>query len=107
MRMIRAFFMALGMFTAIPCPWRPWAEDARDWMLAALPAVGLVIGLLWAGVAWLGQRLLPSIAAALTLDKRNAIRATAAAQAIQRMMQKKLLKLLFIASVSVIQLSLG
>lgn len=67
MRMIRAFFMALGMFTAIPCPWRPWDEDARDWMLAALPAVGLVIGLLWAGLAWLGARLLPGIAAALTV----------------------------------------
>ena len=67
MRLIRAFFMALGMFTAIPCPWRPWDEDARDWMLAALPAVGLVIWLLWAGFAWLGQRLLPGIAAALTV----------------------------------------
>ena len=65
--MIRAFFMALGMFTAIPCPWRPWDEDVRDWMLAALPAVGLVIGLLWAGLAWLGARLLPGIAAALTV----------------------------------------
>ncbi len=67
MRMIRAFFMALGMFTAIPCPWRPWDEDARDWMLAALPAVGLVIGLLWAGLAWLFRRLLPGVAAALTV----------------------------------------
>lgn len=66
MRLIRAFFMCLGMFTSIPCPWRPWDEDARDWMLVMLPVVGLVVGLLWAGLAWLGNRLLPGISAALT-----------------------------------------
>ena len=47
MRLIRAFFMCLGMFTSIPCPYRPWDEDARDWMLVTLPVVGLVIGALW------------------------------------------------------------
>lgn len=65
MRLIRAFFMCLGMFTAVPCPWRPWDEDARDWMLVMLPAVGLVIGLLWLGLGWLGRGLLPGISAAL------------------------------------------
>ena len=65
MKLIRAFFMGLGMFTAIPCPWRPWDEDARGWMLATLPAVGLVIGLLWAGLARLGLWLLPAVSGAL------------------------------------------
>lgn len=65
MRLIRAFFMCLGMFTALPCPWRPWDEDARDWMLVMLPGVGLVIGLLWLLLARLGLWLAPGVSAAL------------------------------------------
>ena len=65
MKLIKAFFMCLGMFTAIPCPYRPWDEDARDWMLVMLPPVGLVIGLLWFGLDWLGWELTPAIADAL------------------------------------------
>ena len=65
MKLIKAFFMCLGMFTAIPCPWRPWDEDARDWMLVMLPPVGLVIGLLWFGLDWLGWELTPAIGSAL------------------------------------------
>lgn len=58
--------MCLGMFTSIPCPCRPWDEEARDWMLVTLPAVGLMVGLLWWGFALLGTRLLPGVSAALT-----------------------------------------
>ena len=29
MRLIRAFFMCMGMFTALPLPWRPWDERDR------------------------------------------------------------------------------
>ena len=65
MRLIRAFFMCLGMFTSIPCPYRPWDEDARDWMLVMLPAVGLVVGLLWAGFGLLGWALVPAVGGAL------------------------------------------
>ncbi|MBR1561337.1 MAG: adenosylcobinamide-GDP ribazoletransferase [Clostridia bacterium] len=67
MKLIRAFFMCLGMFTSLPCPYRPWDEDARDWMLVMLPVVGLVIGALWAGLAWLAVEVLhlSSISAAL------------------------------------------
>ena len=65
MRLIRAFFMSLGMFTSIPCPYRPWDEDARDWMLVMLPFVGLVVGALWVLFGGLGARLLPGIAPAL------------------------------------------
>lgn len=47
MRYIRGFFMSLGNFSVIPCPYRPWDERARGLMLVFLPIVGLVIGCLW------------------------------------------------------------
>ncbi len=50
MRYIQAFFMALGMFSSIPFPYRPWNEKARHLMLVFLPLVGLVIGFLWYGL---------------------------------------------------------
>lgn len=65
MKILRAFFMSLGMFTALPCPYRPWDEDARDMMLVCLPLVGALLGLLWALVGMAGLALLPGIAAAL------------------------------------------
>ena len=65
-RLARAFFMCLGMFTAIPLPWRPWDEDARPLMILCLPAAGAVVGLLWALLAMLSRALLPMpLAAAL------------------------------------------
>jgi len=42
--------MSLGMFSSIPCPYRPWNEKARHLMLVFLPMVGLVIGLIWYGI---------------------------------------------------------
>ena len=65
MRLIRAFFMCLGMFTSIPCPYRPWDEDARDWMLVMLPVVGLVVGALWFGLLQLSDVLIPMIHSAM------------------------------------------
>lgn len=47
-----AFFMAWGMFTAIPCPVKLWEEKARPWQLVYLPLIGLLIGLCWALCAW-------------------------------------------------------
>jgi adenosylcobinamide-GDP ribazoletransferase len=38
------------MFSAIPCPYRPWDEKARRLMLVFLPLVGLLIGLIWYGL---------------------------------------------------------
>ena len=67
MRLILAFFMCLGMFSAIPCPWRPWDENARGLMLVMLPPVGAVIGLLWFGFAMLGDWLVPQIRSALVV----------------------------------------
>ena len=43
-----AFFMAWGMFLAIPCPFPRWRESARGRMLVCLPLIGLVEGGLWA-----------------------------------------------------------
>lgn len=66
MKILKAFFMCLGMFSAIPCPYRPWDEDARGLMTACLPLVGAVIGALWYALAVIGRVVLPeNLAAAL------------------------------------------
>lgn len=59
MKVIKAFFMCMGMFSAIPCPYRPWDEDARELMTACLPLVGAVIGALWYLSALVGRLFLP------------------------------------------------
>ena len=64
MNLLVAFCMGLGMFTALPIPWRPWDESARGLMLTTLPLVGAVVGLLWAGISLLGRALLPGPLAA-------------------------------------------
>ena len=48
-----AFAMCQSMFCAIPFPGNIWDEKARDKMLLFLPVVGLEIGAIWAGLAWL------------------------------------------------------
>ncbi|MEF2837404.1 MAG: adenosylcobinamide-GDP ribazoletransferase [Oscillospiraceae bacterium] len=48
-----AFAMCQSMFCAIPFPGNIWDEKARDKMLLFLPVVGLEIGGIWAGLAWL------------------------------------------------------
>ena len=57
MKYIQAFFMSLGMFSSIPCPYRPWNEKARHLMLVFLPMVGLVTGLIWYGLYLLADRI--------------------------------------------------
>lgn len=44
MKQIIGFFMAWGCFSTIPCPYKKWSEASRNWMLAMLPFVGLIIG---------------------------------------------------------------
>ena len=51
---VYGFFMAWGMFLAIPCPKKIWRESARRKMLACLPLVGALAGGVWALCAWLG-----------------------------------------------------
>ena len=69
-RLWNAFCMCYSMFTALPCPWRPWDEDARDLMLVCLPIVGALLGLLWAALStlasmWLVAPLFAAVTAAL------------------------------------------
>ena len=65
---LHAFAMCQSMFCAIPAP-QVWDEKAKDKMLLFLPIVGLEIGAIWAGLAWLCQLLnLPSMIAALVLS---------------------------------------
>ena len=51
MRLIKGFYMALGMFTAIPLPFHIWDEKLTSIMVAALPLVGAVIGAIWWGTS--------------------------------------------------------
>ena len=67
-RIIRAFFMAFYMFTAIPCPFCKWNDEARPLVTVFLPAVGAEIGLLWALLAFLLRHFnLPALAGAAAL----------------------------------------
>lgn len=61
---IHGFFMAWGMFLAVPCPYKKWDEDALDKMLFFLPIIGLIVGGLWALAAFLTSIL--SFPAAVT-----------------------------------------
>ena len=63
-----AFAMCQSMFCAIPCPGNIWDEEARDKMLLFLPVIGLEMGALWAGLAWLCCLLrLPTLVKGLVL----------------------------------------
>ena len=62
---VYGFFMAWGMFLAIPCPKKIWSETARRKMLACLPLVGVVVGAVWALGAWLAWYLPHPLGAAL------------------------------------------
>ena len=65
---LHAFAMCQSMFCAIPTP-QVWDEKAKDKMLLFLPIVGLEIGLIWAGLAWLCHWLmLPTMMTALVLS---------------------------------------
>ena len=64
---LHAFAMCQSMFCAIPAP-QVWDEKARDKMLLFLPIVGLEIGAIWAGLAWMCRLLnLPTMITALIL----------------------------------------
>ncbi len=62
---VYGFFMAWGMFLAIPCPKKIWRERARRKMLSCLPLVGCIVGGVWVLCACLAQWLPKPLAAAL------------------------------------------
>ena len=47
MRYLKGFYMALGMFIGIPLPYHFWDEKYSSLMVASIPLVGVVIGLVW------------------------------------------------------------
>lgn len=51
------FAMCHSCFCAIPFPCHAWKEECRNKMLLCLPLLGLEIGALWYGIAWLCFRL--------------------------------------------------
>lgn len=63
---IYGFFMAWGMFLAIPCPFPQWDEKARGNMMVCFPLVGGIVGGIWVLAAWL-LREAPAPARALVL----------------------------------------
>ena len=64
---LSALAMCQSMFCAIPSP-QLWDERAKDKMLLFLPLIGLEIGAIWAGLAWVCRMLcLPATIAALVL----------------------------------------
>jgi len=52
MRLVKAWFMTLGMFTIVPVP-PVWDDDAKPWVVPLLPVAGFFPGILAAGIAWL------------------------------------------------------
>ena len=66
-RIVTALCMSLSTFTAIPCPYRPFDEEARPLAVVCLPIVGAVVGLLWYLLALLGGRWLHAIRGALVV----------------------------------------
>ena len=58
MKIITGLFMAWGNFLSLPCPVKKWDNDLKNYMLGFLPTVGMIIGVLWAGLCvamvWLG-----------------------------------------------------
>lgn len=55
-RLTTAFFMAWGMFCAIPCPYQRWDERLRPLMLVCFPLLGMLLGGIWCSAAWLIAR---------------------------------------------------
>ncbi len=56
MKLMKAWWMTLGMFTIVPVP-PVWDEDAKPWVVPLLPLAGLFPGCLAAGVAWLAAQV--------------------------------------------------
>ena len=48
---IKSFYMALGMFSAIPLPFHIWDERLTAVMIASFPLIGAIVGLIWWSVA--------------------------------------------------------
>ena len=58
MKFITGLFMAWGNFLSIPCPFKRWDADLKNYMLGFLPTIGFILGGVWSGLCilfvWLG-----------------------------------------------------
>ena len=69
MTYLHAFAMCQSMFCAIPAFWQGWDEKAKNKILLFLPAVGLEMGLLWTGLAYLCRLLsLPALVSGMLMS---------------------------------------
>ena len=50
MKYLTGFFMTWGNFCSLPCPVKRWDNGCKSLMLGFLPAIGLIIGLIWAAI---------------------------------------------------------
>lgn len=50
MKLLTGFLMTWGNFCSLPCPVKRWDDNCKSLMLGFLPTIGLIIGLLWAGI---------------------------------------------------------
>ena len=50
MKLLTGFLMTWGNFCSSPCRVKRWDDNCKSLMLGFLPTIGLVIGLLWAGI---------------------------------------------------------
>ena len=66
---LHAFGMCQSMFCAIPSFYQGWDEKAKNKILLFLPVVGLEIGFIWTGLAWLCRILqMPDLVAGMLLS---------------------------------------
>lgn len=56
MKLVKAWWMTLGMFTIVPVP-PVWDDEAKPWVVPLLPLAGVFPGILAAGMAWLTAQL--------------------------------------------------
>ena len=56
--------MAMGLYTSIP-GFARWHEDCQGWLATMLPLIGVLLGLLWWGIAEAAHALLPQLLAAV------------------------------------------
>lgn len=64
---LTAMDMCIHSFISIPLPPGKWDEDLRKLSTACLPIVGLLIGLMWWGIAAAAQALLPGALSAAVI----------------------------------------
>lgn len=45
-KILTGLFMAWGNFCVVPCPRKVWDDKSKNWMIALMPVIGLLVGVL-------------------------------------------------------------